>query len=310
MFRNIKALKRLGYLYPLHKRRHFELINDLFSGARSPADAAALLGARLHAHKQLDLHTIILSDEDICMRRNLEVLAGFRKFFDVKVVFTLRRQDLWLESWYLQNVKWQWVPHLSHCSFDGFMAHQDDFHWIHYDRYVQHLEQLFGPENVILNIHEKQQMPDGPLEAFCRSIGLQPSAEFVQPAKVNPSFSPLMSEFMRCLPLDAAGQDYRRVLTRACAEADRALQPEGPQSSLLMPHAQRQQVMAQFAAGNRALAQRRFGRDALFLEPLPGPEAPLAQRQLPQDPYVLMEQFVAPLLSGVISHQQKSGGKG
>ncbi|MEO9778542.1 MAG: hypothetical protein ABJH07_23405 [Sedimentitalea sp.] len=303
LFQNFQPLIGQGFLYPLGVRRHVGLISDLFSGLRDPK-AVALNLERRAADKANDIHALILSDEDICMRKDLRVLAKFREQFDVKVVFTLRRQDTWLESWYLQNVKWQWNPKLMHRSFEDFLKVRKDFHWIHYDRYVKHLEKLFGRENVILNIYEKQQMTQGPIEMFCDSIGLTDRSAFKEPDHINASYSPLISEFMRRLPLNEAPEGFRDRLNMACAEVDRSLASGTKQSERMIPHAQRVALMAEYERGNRALAERYFGRDALFLEPLPGPEVPLADRSLPADSDVLMRDFVAPLVRELIRDQK------
>lgn len=351
---NIPALKRQGVLYPFRTRRHVHLINQLFSGARRPQQVAADLMRRLQPGRQPSdrlreqtpgrppalpqgprspgprsdgrsdqplgqfsdpvLHSVVLSDEDICMRQDISLLGEFRSEFNVKVVFTLRRQDLWLESWYLQNIKWQWNPRLSHCTLPEFLEMREEFHWIHYDRYVHHLEKVFGRENIILNLYEPGQMPaGGAVQMFCDSIGLRPGADFVQPTRVNPSFSPEVSEFMRCLPLDAAPEKYRAMLTAACAEIDARRpgggQGRGPGGTLLIAPEQRAAIMAQYAPGNRALAQRYFGRDQLFLDPLPDAAAPLARMALPQDSQQLMAEFVAPLLQAMIVRRRQEMGR-
>lgn len=303
LFQNIQPLRRNGFLYPFKVRRHTQLIHNLFSKNRTPDQIITRLQERVAAHKR-PLHTIIISDEDICMQRNLKILGKFRNAFDVKVVFSLRRQDLWLESWYLQNIKWQWNPKLAHITLDRFMARREDFHWIHYDRYVRHLEDVFGRENVILNVFEKQQMPEGPIRMFCDSIGLTPTDAFSDTRTINPSFSGKMSEFLRHLPLDEAPNAYRRVLTKACARIDQEQNGGVKGSSLLLAHDDRHKILASYEAGNRALAQRYFDRNDLFLEALPGPDAPIADMQLPQDPAQLMQDFVAPLLSEIIAHEK------
>ena len=300
---NFGQLQEKGFFYPFKVRRHLKLMNNLFSGERNPAEVAQTLTKRADKRPH-PIRTVILSDEDICMRRDLSVLAAFREWFDVKVVFTLRRQDSWLESWFFQNIKWQWNKKLSHCTFDEFIAMREDFHWIHYDRYLRHLETLFGQENIIVNVHERDQMKGGPIETFCDSIGLTDREGFSAPPHINESYSPAMSEFMRCLPLDEAHPGYRGVLTQACADIDKALHGGGrKQSERLMPPAQRAAVMADYAAGNRAVAQRYFGREELFFDPLPGADAPLARMELPADSYALMRDLVTPLMQAVIAHQ-------
>lgn len=300
-------MMRRGFLYPFGVRRHLDQVNRLFADPGRVAAMTETLTARADDKKH-PIRAIVLSDEDICMRRDLGALARFRDGFDVKVVFTLRRQDIWLESWYLQNVKWQWDSKLSHCRFDDFLQMRDAFHWIHYDSYVRHLEKLFGRENVILNLYEKQQMASGPIEMFCDSIGLTDRTGFGAPAHVNASYSPRISEFMRRLPLHEAKEPYRERLNLACAAVDRALTGGRRQTELMIPHAARAELMAEYAPGNRALAQRYFGRDALFLEPLPGPDVPLAQRALPADSDTLMRDYVWPLISAIIQDQQNQTG--
>ena len=309
LFDNFKNLKTKGFLYPFRVRRHLKLMNQIFAGKRDVREAAETIAQRADDHPE-DIHTIILSDEDICLRQDLSLLGQFREIFDVKVVFTLRRQDTWLESWFLQNIKWQWNDKLSHCSLAEFMAMREDFHWIHYDRYVRHLEQVFGADNIILNIHEKQQMQGGPIETFCHSIGLTDTSGFTSPARMNESFPPKISEFMRCLPLDQAPTDYRSMLTSVCAGIGRGLSGgDATQSERIVPHADRGELMRHYQSGNHALAQRYFDRDALFLDPLPGPDAPITDMTLPADSYVLMEQFVAPLMKAIIQNQKKDAEK-
>lgn len=305
LFDNLQPLKQKGFFYPFKVRRHLKLMNQLFNGQRDIGDVAEMIGQRAD-NQARDIHSVILSDEDICMRPDLSLLGRFGNTFDVKVVFTLRRQDSWLESWFLQNIKWQWNARLSHCTFDEFIAMREDFHWIHYDGYVRHLEQVFGQENIILNVHEKQQMPEGPIETFCDSIGLSDREGLAPPAHINESFSPRISEFMRCLPLDKAGAEYRNRLTAICAGIDRQLN-NGNQEQFerLLPHDRRVALMAQYEDGNRALARRYFDRDSLFLDPLPGPDDPLARMALPDDSYQLMGQFVAPLLEAIIAGHEK-----
>jgi hypothetical protein len=189
---------------------------------------------------------------------------------------------------------------------------REDFHWIHYNRYLRHLEKVFGRENVIVNLYEPGQMPaGGAVQMFCDSIGLHPRADFIAPVKVNPSFSPQVSEFMRCLPLDAAPEKYRAMLTAACAEIDanQSGRREPQPAPLLIPSEQRAAIMAKYARGNGALARRYFDRDALFLEPLPDPAAPLSEMGLPGDSYQLMTEFVAPLLQAMIRRRREEMGR-
>jgi hypothetical protein len=296
---NFSAPGQRGVLYPLGVKRHVGLMNAIFSGQRTVDDVARDLDRRAGARRS-PVQSLILSDEDICTRRDLSVLAGLRAFFNVKVVFCLRRQDLWLESWYLQNVKWQWNPNLSHISFDAFLDCRDEFHWADYRRYVDHLEQVFGQGNVLLSVFERGQMPAGPVAAFCELVGIGVLDGLTAPPHSNSSHSPLVSEFMRRLPLDEAPPAVRGMLERACAAVDEALEKTPEEASpLLMPHDRRRAILDEHAEGNAALARRYFGRDRLFLDPLPPADATVARLALPADSEALMTRLVAPFVRAV-----------
>ena len=299
MLANWDALLARGIFHPLRIARHFALFNAIFAGRRSVKDVSLDLLQRTSKHDH-DIHSIILSDEDVCMRPDLSVLAGFAEHFDVKVVFALRRQDLWLESWYLQNIKWQWNKSLSHLTLDEFIARSDEFHWADYDRLLTQLDGLFGQENVLPYVFEKAQMPNGPVAAFCDRIGLTDLTGLTPAPHVNSSHSPSIAEFVRCLPLDEAPDKYRARLEAAVRGVDQQLVAAAGHSSLLLDHAARQAVLDSHAAGNANVARRYFDRDALFLEPLPEPDAPLAQMKLPPDSATLMRDYVAPMIRGLI----------
>lgn len=302
MVRNFDQLLENGCLYPYRIPRHFRLINRLFDGTRTIEDVATDLTARAD-EKTREISKIVISDEDICMRRDLSILQGLREYFDVKIVYALRRQDLWLESWYFQNVKWQWNPELSHCTFDEFLARREECHWIHYDHYVQHLENLFGAENILLSPFEKEQQPDGPVAEFCRLIGLDILGQSNAAPHMNSSMSAAMVEFTRHLPMDEFEPPERELLRRALETVDRvSLGHQGKQSERLMEPDLRQAILSEYAEGNRALAQRFFGRDELFFHPLPADDAPLARLELPTNSGELVENFISPLLRELVAN--------
>ena len=300
MLANWDALLARGIFHPLRVARHSALFNAIFAGRRSVKDVSLDLLSRASKHPH-DIRSIVLSDEDVCMHTDLSVLAEFRNHFDVKVIFALRRQDLCLESWYLQNIKWQWDKSFSHLTLDQFMARADEFHWAHYDRLLTHLEELFGQENVLPYVFEKGQMPNGPVAAFCDRIGLTDLTGLTPAPHVNSSHSPSIAEFVRCLPLDEAPDKFRVRLENALKAVDPKLRhPDGVPSSLLIDHATRMRILADHAEGNANIARRYFGRDQLFLEPVPEAEAPLAAMNLPADSAVLMRDYVAPMIRGLI----------
>lgn len=306
--RNNDRLRQHGYLPVNGVGRQTALVKALVEGERPVADAARMI--RQQAEAGPAIHSAIISDENICFQKDLSIFARFREHFDVRIIFTLRRQDLWLESWYYQNIKWQWKPRFSHLTFPEFMDRRHEFHWIHYDSYIRHLETLFGGENIRLTVHERAQMPGGPIAAFCRHLGLDDLDGFTQPGRVNSSLSPPVAEFARRMPLDRAPSPYRRELIRVLYRIDAELRENSNRhSSLLMTRPERERVMAEFDPGNHAVAQRYFDRGTLFEDPLPPADAPLGEMALPEASQDLMEDYIIPLLHGLIEGRRKKQGK-
>ena len=297
MYANREALWERGVLFPNATRRHLGIMDGVFE----KGNAAKIAEDLERKADQRGAHTVVLSEEDVCKRRDLSPLAALGERFEVRPVFFLRRQDLWLESWFSQNVKWQWDPELSHMPWEAFLGGRERFHWIDYDRTVTRLEETFGADRVELAVFDRTLMPEGPVAAFAKLVGVTEPGTLGKLPALNYGYSPMMSEVMRRLPLDQAPPQLRGRINGACERADRAWQARhGKLPKLMMDPAERREVMAGYEAGNAALARRRFGRDALFAEPLPGEGAPYAAPALPADPGTLMDEVMAPILGDLI----------
>ena len=299
---NHRRLVPRGFLHPYGVNRHHRLMNRIFSGDLNAAEVARDLTDRADA-KRDPVRDVILSDEDILMRRDLSPLAGLAEGFEVRPVLFLRRQDSWLESWYLQNIKWQWNPGLSHVTFEEFMARRREFHWIDYRRTVEQLERLFGRDSLRLAVFERPQMPAGPVRAFLDVIGLEPGADFEDPGERNASLSFEVSELLRCLPLDKAPGRVRSRFERAAVALDDRLKAEGAArrgSGLLMDPATRAEVLDRYAESNAWVAERHFGRSELFLDPVPAGESERDRLALPENSYEFARRLLDPYFEELI----------
>ena len=300
---NFNVLLTKGYLYPYGVKRHDQIVRRLANNEITAQDFAIDLTAR--ADKQLEhITSIVISDEDISLIEDLRIFAPLKEYFDIKLVVALRRQDLWLESWYLQNVKWQWNDALSHLTFDEFFARRTDFFWIDYAARFAHFESIFGPDAVVAGVFEKDDMPEGPIQSFLNMIGIKVRTGFGPFLHRNSSLSPLLSEFMRQLPLDRMAIKERTIVEAACIEVDKTLKTNG--SKLIMTAAQREIVMAEYEDSNHKTAVRYVGRETLFREPLPNAEALLADTVLPGQSQDVVEQFVSPVLEALASLMTKA----
>ncbi|MEM6438916.1 MAG: hypothetical protein AAF763_04345 [Pseudomonadota bacterium] len=306
---NVPALAARGVLYPYGVARHKRLANRLFNGALDPLEAARDMTERADAREAATgrpIDALLISDEDICVRLDMAPFEAMREVFDLRVVYALRRQDLWLESWYLQNVKWQWNRHLRRLTFDQFLAEADRFAWIDYDARMRRIEAAFGTDAARPYVFETAAMPDGPVAAFAQAAGLDLAGLPTPPAHANASLSPRMTELLRRLPLHEAPPALRGKLVEAAraAEAEQSARLGPPPSRLLSPE-KRAQILDRHAEGNAALARRRFGRDALFLDPPTDPAEPVADPRLPSDAEALLADYVAPLFRALIAQAQE-----
>lgn len=290
---NAAILLTKGYLYPFGTPRHAAQIRQIVTGVASSADfAAELVGLMTQA--QSPVHSVILSDEDIATVADPGLFAGFQDKFDVKIVVSLRRQDLWLESWYLQNVKWQWDRALAHLSFEEFLQRRDTFFWVDYANHLAKYEAVFGPKALLLSVFEPHDMPEGPIPKMLQVLNIKDLAGFGPYVRVNASLSPMMTEFVRHLPLDKLHRPERAMFEKAFAAVDATMTTNG--SKLLLSYDQRIALLERYKDGNHLVAQAHFGRSDLFLDALPDRDAPMAVSTLPQSTHDVMELMVAPMV--------------
>lgn len=288
---NFEALLGQGYLYPFGVVRHKVVVDRLRYGLQSFDDFSADLNRRMEAR---GAHSAILSDEDISRVVDIAQFGALKRHFDVRVVVSLRRQDLWLESWYLQNLKWQWDDTMAHVTLDEFYDRRAEFFWIDYAARLDEYEAAFGPGSVIAGVFEEADMPEGPIAAFLDMVGLHDRSGLGPMLHKNASMSARTTEFLRHLPLDEMAEKDRGIFERAAVEIDQQIVTNG--SKLILSHARRLQVMAEHQAGNAAVAARYFKRGNLFRKPLPPADAPLADMALPERSEDLLREFVAPFI--------------
>ena len=200
--------------------------------------------------------------------------------FTVKVIVYLRRQDLYIPSYWAQRVKEDETA-----DFKGFMAekkykkHRLDY----YDR-LKEIESLAGQGNLIVRVYEREQygMEKGAIAYdFLHSIGIEDCSRFILPDRiVNPSMSGTYLEYKRMLnanPVFAVRMSFASKLIMSVMRKkgyDRALVPsdyyEGDEQS---------RFLAAYADQNAAVAREYLAREdgRLFYEDLTHtPAAPLS----------------------------------
>lgn len=283
-----------GVLFPYNTARHSRLFHDLRTGAKSVSTVAKDLSRRAD-HKRGSIQSIILSDEDLCCHKSLEFLLPFQDHFEVKFIYALRRQDRWLESWYLQNIKWQWDPELAHITFAEFLQKRGSFHWIDYAAFLAQRAAEFGAENLHLSRFETSVMPQGPIAEFCKLVGLPPP-ESIQTTTQNESLPPATAELLRYFPLDQAHPKLRQLFERAAFQLQTSPRETSP---YLLTPGDRQSILAQYSASNQSVAQKYFNQQTLFQDALPDLNRAPESLTLPDTSHAVLADMVNPLLAYV-----------
>lgn len=291
------ALAARGIVYPGTETNQQALAWALHRKQSGAAEVRAILAEAGAA----GAHTVVLSGEDFTIHRDLGWLAPVAAAVDTRVVFYLRRQDHWLMSWYNQHIKWPFDPKKSRMDPQAFLGAIGDFHWIDYAGLLDRWAAVLGDGRVGVGVVERGQVGDVTADFFDRlgvGPGSGPDGIVPQAERSNDSLPVHMLEVARHLGLYEykAGRRSKLLNALRAGLADKA--PATPVSTVYSP-AERTAVLARFAASNRVAARRWFGREALFLEPPPGPDAPYWRfPELSREE--LLREWVSPVIRSLI----------
>lgn len=279
------ALALRGVAYPGDRVHH----QHLFAGLKSRPTCAADLRAEIEA--AVGARQVVFSAEDFAGLTELAWLAELTAAYPVQVQFYLRRQDHWVMSWYNQHIKWPFDRWKSKMGPRAFLDTIEEFHWLDYAALVERWAAVLGKERVGIAIVEPGQVEDV-RDDFLARLGVPGEGLDRAAGRMNDSLPVQMLEIARHLGIWEMRPAQRNRLLRALRAA---LADKTPAAKTVFSPAQRQTILARFAAANRALAERHFNRSDLFLEPLPSQDEPFFDfPDLPREQ--LMREWVAPVI--------------
>jgi hypothetical protein len=294
---NRAALAARGVAYPGEERNHQGLAWALKRGESRAAEVLALVEAAL---AETGAELVVLSGEDFAILTDLGWLREVAARHETRTVFYLRRQDHWLMSWYNQHVKWPFDRRKSRMDPAAFLAAIADFHWLDYWALIGRWQAVLGPGRVAVAILEPGQVEDVTGDFLDRlGIGPGPGREGLtfSDERTNDSLPVHLLEIARSLGLFdmRPGQRLRVLNALQAGLADKA----GPARTVYSPE-ERNAILARFAASNRRLAREAFGRESLFLEPPPGPDAAFFRfPDLPRE--TLLSEWIAPVVRELLN---------
>ena len=296
---NRAALAARGVVYPGEATNHQGLAWALKRGESGAGEVLALIEAA--RAETAGVETVVLSGEDFAIHTDLRWLREVAARHETQAVFYLRRQDHWVMSWYNQHVKWPFDRRKSQMDPAAFLAGIEDFYWLDYQVLLGRWRAVLGPGRVRVRVVERGQVEDVS-DDFLDGLGVSRDG-LETPGRINDSLPVHVLEIARNLGLfEMKGGRRTRVLNALRAGlADRA-----PAATTVYSPAERNGILERFAASNRAVAREVFGREALFLEPPPGPDAPwyrfpdLSREELLRD-------WMAPVIREILEGRQGGG---
>jgi hypothetical protein len=207
-------------------------------------------------------HTIILSAEDFCILQDPELFECLETIFDVTVVVYLKEQVKWLESWYNQNIRWPWNKKFSSASPEYFLSSLKDFYWIDYDALLRMLSDIFGENNIKVNLADKFGVKDT-VSDFLKITGID-HRWLNKYTALNESTSKNKIDLLRKIDILGLPDGKKRAILKAIDEIDFGIYTND--SKAVFDEDQVLFIKNCFASGNEFVASRFFDRDKLFFE--------------------------------------------
>ncbi len=301
LHKNSEQLLAQGYRFAFGRKNHTGLGWKISRGKLSPEK---FINDLIADADQTRCQSMVISGEDFCTIKKVMPLKPLSEHFDVRIICYLRRQDLWLESWYNQHIRWPWNKEFSVFSAEQFYARRHDFHWIDYEKTLDRWSLVFGMERMIVRVFEPQQMAI-PLENdFCQICAIKIEHLTLTNKQENVSIRPAALEFLRYLKLFNKDVPKRSLLVKSVSRAFHKASMDIEEH--IFSEQRRLAILKEYESSNLQLAQRYLGREdgKLFLEPFPinDPKAPALG--LPQVSE-LCEKIVVPLVKELLQRIER-----
>lgn len=282
--RNVEALRRKGYDYPmfekrfdqatLHRNGHF-LISEIMDGDQENIKKQnEILEAGLEKVRESfeKYDFVILSDESIwntvIHRESAHGLWDKLKQhadgcnYQIKLIVYLRRQDEYAAAWLAQKVMGRNEKYGT-MTWEEFETMTDVISPDYYER-LENLARDFGKENLIVRPYDRDRFPDGKIENdFFRCIGLSIDDGFVpNEENINVSLDGTYSEMQRLLNM----LDYQKEFKRTYSKAARQCTLLTKEKTSALSKAERERFIERYKESNAKVAREymNLGTDEPF----------------------------------------------
>ncbi len=302
---NRALLLERGVLYPETGEREnaSHLLAEALGEDANPRDRQPLFADLERELADSPAQAAILSSENFYFVPPALLKAQFPATLQVKIVCYLRRQDEVLVSSYVQEMKDGSLDPNEERDLDAYLANRERLRLLDYKHVLDRWAAVFGRENIVARVFEKQQLKGDLFGDILDVLGLAPDPDFkLPPARVNPTPTTDVLELIKVINAYDVSPLLKRQLKSRLVELAEAMpyDPAFDAKRAFTPQ-QRAQALAGFEASNAATARTYLGRSdgVLFHEGVPADDgAPLSQ-----DKYSL--ERLAELWLGMLATQQR-----
>ena len=260
--RNLSTNKNIlldnGILYPELgvESRHVKLAWKLINGKLSYEKAIEQIKAEIKDTTKL----VLLSSEDFCLLDIEKWLMLLSENFDLSASIYLKRQDIWLESWYNQHIRWPWSKRFSNASPDFFLNKMSEFYWINYEQLLSRIASRIPEGKLYVNTVESSSVSDTANDLF-QFLGVPLISKQVNK---NASLSSAKMDIVRRINfINLNGSARMRIISAL----ERLEIKEDNGSKHIFNDKQARLIMKKFSGSNKKVAEKYFGREKLFNDP-------------------------------------------
>ena len=283
LFRNREELLSKGFLYPKSarpggSRGHHNLAWSVKKAKRYDPLAGSWKEIQKEINR-LSPDNVVLSSEEFEIKDfdRVSLVKSHLERYRTKIVVYLRRQDDFFQSVYVQNVKGGISLNIH--EFIQKIQYRGDYYEL-----LKPWRDLFGKENIIVRIYEKEKLANGGLyEDFMSSVGIETNEKYEQPrGLINFSPEPKIVELIRLLneivwkgKFSFSKQDRLNLYVKPLLEnidGEQAINKD-----TILSAKERIDIINEFKASNQKVAQEYLGQENLFTAELPDLNKPEAR---------------------------------
>jgi hypothetical protein len=275
-------LSKQGILYPVNnKTAHFKAHHPLACCYYLNPDVGSLdwipkyeketvlndIEREIETHKP---HTLVLSSEAFWrIDSHNKLQEDLSKYSENIYLFTfIRRQDLWLESFYREMRRTQDDKNER---FERFYSDMKSV--MNFEKMLNPWAEAFGHENLIVNVLEREQLPKGLVPHMLEIIGAQHDPSMEEPEDLNTSLNRDVLNYIEKFP---ATRKFKKLFIKPCYFLTEysAENPDIADKRFYSNPKHRVEIIKYYEASNTTVARKylRKNGEKLFLTPEPTTE--------------------------------------